>query len=184
MSEAAVSGRRMGGRAARHKLRAAPLREEEKAVRPGMSGGRYRPLDESEVQRIHAAALDVLEHIGLSEAIPSCIEAVTAAGGELSPDGRLLFPRALVEDTVANAPRDIVLHGQDPRHDMELSGNKVYFGTAGAAVHMVDPRTREYRESNLRDLYDIAASSTPWSTSTSSSARSSAVTWRTRATST
>ena len=81
MSEAAVSGRRMGGRAARHKLRAAPLREEEKAVRPGMTGGRYRPLDESDVQRIHAAALDVLERIGLSEAIPSCIEAVTAAGG-------------------------------------------------------------------------------------------------------
>ena len=89
MSEAAVSGRRMGGRAARHKLRAAPLREEEKAVRPGMIGGRYRPLDESEVQRIHAAALDALERIGLSEAIPSCIEAVTAAGGELTPDGRL-----------------------------------------------------------------------------------------------
>ena len=156
MSEAAVSGRRMGGRAARHRLRAAPLREDEKAVRPGMIGGRYRPLDDSEVQRIHAAALDVLERIGLSEAIPSCIEAVTAAGGQLSPDGRLLFPRALVEDTVANAPRDFVLHGQNPRHDMELSGNKVYFGTAGAAVHIVDPRTREYRESNLRDLYDIA----------------------------
>ena len=156
MSEAAVSSRRMGGRAARHKLRAAPLREEEKAVRPGMIGGRFRPLDESGVQRIHAAALDVLEHIGLSEAIPSCIEAVTAAGGQLSPEGRLLFPRALVEDAVANAARDIVLHGQDPRHDLELTGNKVYFGTAGAAVHIVDPRTREYRESTLADLYDIA----------------------------
>ena len=98
MSEAAISNRRMGGRAARHKLRAAPLREEEKAVRPGMIGGRFRPLDESGVQRIHTAALDVLEHIGLSEAIPTCIEAVTAAGGQLSPEGRLLFPRALVED--------------------------------------------------------------------------------------
>ena len=156
MSEAAISSRRMGGRAARHKLRAAPLREEEKAVRPGMIGGRFRPLDESGVQRIHTAALDVLEHIGLSEAIPTCIEAVTAAGGQLSPEGRLLFPRALVEDAVANAARDIVLHGQDPRHDLELSGNKVYFGTAGAAVHIVDPHTREYRESTLADLYDIA----------------------------
>ena len=123
MSEAAVSGRRMGGRIARRKLRAAPLREEEKAVRPGMIGGRYRPLDESGVRRIHTAVLDVLERIGLSEAIPSCIEAVTAAGGRLSPEGRLLFPRALVEDTVASAARDIVLHGQNPRHDLELSGN-------------------------------------------------------------
>ena len=57
---------------------------------------------------------------------------------------------------MANAARDVVLHGQDPRHDMDLSGNRVYFGTAGAAVHVVDPRTREYRESTLADLYDIA----------------------------
>ena len=156
MSEVVAGGRRMGGREARRKLRAAPLRDEDKAVRPGMIGGRFRPLDESQMQRIHAAVLDVLERIGLSEAIPSCIEAVTAAGGQLTSDGRLLFPRALVEDTVANAARDFVLHAQDPRHDLELSGSRVYFGTAGAAVHIVDSRTREYRESTLADLYDIA----------------------------
>ena len=156
MSEPAAGARRMGGREARRKLRAAPLREDDRAVRPGMAGGRYRPLDENGIERIHTAALDALEQIGLSEAIPSCIETVTAAGGRMSPEGRLLFPRALVEDTVANAARGIVLHGQDPRHDLELSGNRVYFGTAGAAVHMVDPRTREYRESTLADLYDVA----------------------------
>jgi len=32
----------------------------------------------------------------------------------------------------------------------------VHFGTAGAAVHMVDPVTGAYRESTLADLYDIA----------------------------
>ncbi len=81
---------------------------------------------------------------------------MVAAGGSLTPDGRLLFPRSLVEDTIAGAARDIVLCGQDPRHDMELSRERIYFGTAGAAVHIVDPRTREYRESTLADLYDIA----------------------------
>ena len=39
---------------------------------------------------------------------------------------------------------------------MEPWGTRVYFGTAGAAVHMVDPATRDYRESELRDLYDAA----------------------------
>jgi trimethylamine--corrinoid protein Co-methyltransferase len=38
---------------------------------------------------------------------------------------------------------------------MELSGAKTYFGTAGAAVHIADDETREYRESLLTDLYDI-----------------------------
>ena len=147
---------RRGGRAARRALRAAPVPQKERPVQPGMEGGRYRPLTEAEVRRIHEAVLDVLEQIGLSQAIPSCVELVTQAGGKLDQHGRLLFPRSLVEDTVANAARDIVLHGQDPKHDMELSGNKVYFGTAGAAVHIVDSETREYKESTLADLYDIA----------------------------
>jgi trimethylamine--corrinoid protein Co-methyltransferase len=154
MSE--VRTKRMGGRAARKALRAAPKTEEEKPVLPGMSGGRYRPLSDTDIERIHGAALDLLEQVGLSDAIPSCVELVTAAGGKYTAEGRLLFPRSLVEDTVAMAARDFVLHGQIPGRELELAGYKVYFGTAGAAVHVVDVETREYRESTLADLYDIA----------------------------
>ena len=148
--------RRQGGRAARRAVRAAPLADELRAVRPGLSGGAYRPLSEADVQRIHGAVLDVLENIGMAQAIPACVELVTAAGGRYTDAGRLLFPRALVEDTIARAARNITLHGQHPRHDMQLSGSRVYFGTAGAAVHVVDVRTREYRESQLADLYRAA----------------------------
>jgi trimethylamine--corrinoid protein Co-methyltransferase len=151
-----VRSRRLGGRAARQALRAAPKTEDEKAVLPGMLGGRYKPLSDTDIERIHHAALDVLEQVGLCDAIPSCIERVTAAGGTCTDAGRLLFPRSLVEDTVAMAARDFVLHGQVPGRELELSGNRVYFGTAGAAVHIVDAETREYRESTLADLYDIA----------------------------
>ena len=79
---------------------------------------------------------------------------LTRAGCTLSERGRLLFPAALVEDTLAKAARHFVLHGQDPRHDLEPWGKRSYFGTAGAAVNIVDPRTG-YRESTIRDLYDI-----------------------------
>ena len=156
MSDTDTRTRRQGGRAARQALRAAPQPEAERPVHPGMEGGRYRPLGDEQVQRIHVAVLDVLENIGLSQAIPSCIDVVTRAGGRVSPEGRLLFPRALVEDTIASANRDFILCGQDPKHDMQPRGRKVYFGTAGAAVHMVDTETREYRESTLQDLYNCA----------------------------
>ena len=105
---------------------------------------------------MHAAALDVLENIGLSQAIPSGVELLTKAGGWVDEHGRVRLPKSLIEDTIANAARDIVLYGQNSKHDMELRGSKVYFGTAGAAVHIVDCNTREYRESTLADLYDIA----------------------------
>jgi len=156
MSEAELASRRRGGRVARRELRAAPIPEHERAVRPGLEGGRYEPLTEGEIQRIHQAALDVLEQVGFADAIPSCIELVTAAGGRLSDQGRLLIPRGLVEDTLAIAARRFPLFGQDPRHDLEPWGTRVHFGTAGAAVHMVDAETGAYRESTLADLYDIA----------------------------
>ena len=148
--------KRRGARAAMHALRAAPLPQDERPVHPGLRSGRYQPLTQAEVERIHQAALDVLEQIGLSQAIPSCVELVTKAGGKFTDEGRLLFPRALVEDHVANAARDIVLCAQDPGRDMELSDSKTYFGTAGAAVHVVDIETREYKESTVADLYDVA----------------------------
>ena len=147
---------RMGGRAARHALRSAPIPPDERPVQPGQSGGRFQPLSQSDVDRVHHAALDALETIGLANALPSQVELFTQAGCSMSEDGRLKFPRALVEDTVASAARTIVLHGQEERYDLDLSGERVYFGTAGAAVHLVDIEKRAYRDSTISDLYDAA----------------------------
>lgn len=159
-----MSSKRPGGRAARRALRAAPLAEEDKAVHPGESGGCFKPLTDNDMDRMHEAILDLLENVGFSRAIPSCIEIITSAGGKLTDDGRLLFPRELILKTLDIAARDITLHGQDEQHDMQLSGNKIYFGTAGAAVHIVDdwkahaahPGVGAYRESTIQDLYDSA----------------------------
>ena len=48
----------MGGRAARQALRAAPIPEDQKPVRPGLSSGRFQPLSQEEVLRIHEAAIE------------------------------------------------------------------------------------------------------------------------------
>ena len=163
-----MASKRAGGREARKALRSAPLTEENKPVHPGESGGRFLPLTDEDIARINQAAFDLLENVGFSRSIPSCIELITKGGGKYtghgSDDGRLLFPRALVEEALEKAARDITLHGQSPEYDLHLSGNKVYFGTAGAAVHVVDEwKTHEkypgkgvYRESTMQDLYDAA----------------------------
>ena len=152
----AVESRRRGGRSARRELRAAPIPEDKRAVQPGMKSGAFTALTDKEQDRVHEACMTILAEVGLAEAIPSCIEMVTNAGGTLTEEGRLLFPRGLVEDVLENkAARNITLYGQDPKHDMQLSGSRTYFGTAGAAVHIANGETRDYRESVLTDLYDI-----------------------------
>ena len=156
MSDAAETGRRRGGRTARRELRAAPIPEDKRAVQPGMESGSFRVLSDRDMDRIHEAVLTVLSEVGFGDAIPSCIELVTEAGGTLTDQGRLLFPRGMIEDMLeTKVARNFVLHGQDPKHDMEPWGNRTYFGTAGAAVHIVDGTNNAYRESQLTDLYDI-----------------------------
>ena len=147
---------RSGGRAARRAARAAPLADHLKPIRPGMSGGTFNPLSDGDVLRIHTAALDALETIGLADAPTSGINYLTSVGAILGDDGRIRFPRGLVEDTIAKANRSITLHARNPSQDLDLSGSKVHYGTAGAAVHLVEANGREYRESGVQDLHDAA----------------------------
>ena len=147
---------RTGGRAARRAARAAPLADHLRPIRPGMNGGTYKPLTDEGMKRIHNAALDALEQIGLADAPPSGVAYLTGAGAILGDDGRIRFPRALVEDTIARANRSVTICGRDPVHDLELSGNRVHYGTAGAAVHLVDAQGRNYRECGVQDLHDAA----------------------------
>ena len=148
--------RRSGGRAARKALRDAPLSDTMRPIRAGMSGGTYKPLSDAQILRIHHAALDALEQIGLALAPPSGVEAMTKAGAVLGDDGRIRYPRALVEEMLAKANKTLTLHGRAPRHDIYLSGTRVHYGTAGAAVHVVDVEGRNYRESTVQDLHDAA----------------------------
>jgi trimethylamine---corrinoid protein Co-methyltransferase len=159
MSEAVSSdipSRRAGGRASRVAARSAPLAEHLRPVRAGLTGGTYNPLSEHDVRRIHEAALTALEVIGFGEAPPSGIEILTGAGAIMGDDKRIRFPRGLVEEMLKKASRGITLHGREEKHDLLLEPSRVHFGTAGAAVYVVDSEKREYRESTVQDLYDAA----------------------------
>ena len=148
--------RRMGGRQARRAARAAPLAETIKPVRPGHRGGQYRPLTDEGVAAIVENSFRILEHVGFGDPTAHCIEVCTALGAILGDDGRLRMPRELVERTLQQARRDLVLHARDPRHDLDLSGARVHFSTAGAAVQLADPATNCYQESSAQDLYNMA----------------------------
>jgi len=144
------------GRSARMAQRAATPAADEQAVSPGLPGGRYRPLSDSDANRIHDAALTLLEDIGFAGAIPPMIERVTGRGGWVCDHGRLHFPRALVEDTLAACRKSFTAHGQAREHDLEIADGRVHFGSGGASPNIVDLETGRYRGATLADLYDVA----------------------------
>jgi len=121
-----------------------------------MEGGRYRPLTASDERKIHQAVLHVLEHIGMGDPIPILRERALQRGCHINEHGRLCFPRALVEDVIANTPKDIQFLGRDPKHDLEIGGNRVHTYGGGEAVNMLDVGASTYRPSTLLDVYDAA----------------------------
>jgi trimethylamine--corrinoid protein Co-methyltransferase len=121
-----------------------------------LEGGQYRPLSDADVQRIHHAALDVLERTGV-EIVESECRAILQSAGARVDDGRnrVFISRQMVEAALRLANRDVVLYSRDGKTDLHLRGKRVHLGTGGAAVLVLDLETGHARHSVLRDLYDI-----------------------------
>ncbi len=147
--------RKGGGRAARHALRAATNKNKPTAIRPGLQGGRYKPLTNDEVTRIHETALDVLEQIGMGTPIPELVEPAVKRGAFMK-DGRLCFPKPLMAELIADAAREFTLYARNPKHDLFLGREHVHYGTGGAAISVLDFNSSQYRDSTLIDIYDFA----------------------------
>ncbi|MEX0307441.1 MAG: trimethylamine methyltransferase family protein [Ruegeria sp.] len=126
------------------------------SIWPGIEGGRYRPIPKDGVEAIHQTALHILAEIGIASASPRCIDTVVAAGGTVSEARRLLFPTDMVERVLETAGRGFKLYGQTPEYDLDPSGTRIHLGTSGAAVHIVDSKTGEVRDTTLADLHDMA----------------------------
>ena len=146
--------RRSGGRKSRHAKRAAGVRGQ--CVQPGMAGGAYKPLSIRDIERINETALDILENIGIGDPIPEILQYALPGGCTLGDDNRLRFPRSLIEDMIAVNATEYVAYAPDPKYDMEVGGDKVYFTTSGESVSILDYEKQEFRPTTLVDLYDTA----------------------------
>ncbi|MGI9390482.1 MAG: trimethylamine methyltransferase family protein [Boseongicola sp.] len=158
MAELAPKSRRRGGggRAARIAVHKTTTGNE--AVQGGTPGGRYRPLSQADMENIHEATLSVLENTGLADTFDELLELVLPKGAVLNEHGRLCFPRALMEDILAGAAKEFYVYARGEREgkdDMHCTSESVYFANSGTAVTTFDAKTKSYRPSDLRDVYDF-----------------------------
>ena len=153
-----TGARRGRGRAARVAMRNSETRgDARQAVRAGVESTAFNPLSGADLEKIHAAALDILEDVGIADASDEVIELACARGCFVNDHGRLSFPKGLVEDLISKAAREYVIYSRNPAHaDLHVGGSRVHYATSGEAVTMLDVASRSYRPSTLQDLYDCA----------------------------
>ena len=148
--------RRSGGRSARKLKRAAPLPDNIKPIGPGMIGGTYKPLSQSDISAIEQTIFQLLNEVGLSQSPDTGISAMLNYGAFLGDDQRLKFPEDVVRKAIGDTHKNITLFGQIEKFDMHLKKNHVHYGTAGAAVNVVDSQNKSYRPSEAQDIYNAA----------------------------
>jgi trimethylamine--corrinoid protein Co-methyltransferase len=121
----------------------------------GLRAGLYAPLNAGEIETITAEAMRVLETAGMLVYSADARSAFRKGGASVD-DSRCLvkLSRAMVEDAVASNPSSVTLFSRNGRSDAALEGNRVYYGTGGTAIYVLDPETGEHRESTL---WDVAA---------------------------
>ncbi|MBW2579130.1 MAG: trimethylamine methyltransferase family protein [Deltaproteobacteria bacterium] len=142
MSAKGPKAARRRGRAARMTVREQAQSKRAQVVWPGVESGWIKPLNDRALERINEGALQVLERIGMAGAGPEITEIAREKGLTITDDDRILFSRAYIEDMVAGAARNFTLYGRERKYDFELSGSKVHFGTAGAAVSATGTTSR------------------------------------------
>lgn len=130
-------------------------RRRRKGPGKGLVGGQYKPLTDEKVKRIHEASLSILKHTGIQVQDTEALRLFKDAGAEV--DGSSVrLSSSLIEDSIAKAPSRIVLAARDPENDLFLEDARVYIGTGGAALQVLDLETGKIRKAVLQDVVNSA----------------------------
>jgi trimethylamine--corrinoid protein Co-methyltransferase len=118
-------------------------------------GGRFAPLAATDEAAIVAAALAILERVGMAGLPEGLARKAAEAGATQSADGRVRFPRAMVEAAIDRAEKRVDLPGFAEDRSLQIGGGRVHIGTGGAAVKVLEPDQLRFHDAGLDDLYAI-----------------------------
>jgi trimethylamine--corrinoid protein Co-methyltransferase len=125
----------------------------------GLTGGLYKPLSPDDIASIHEASLTILENTGMTyeTGLDATLDLLESQGATLDRErSRVFFDRDLVMTQADLAPEQVILCSRDGNNDLDLTQHRVYLGTGGAAVKILDLETGEARSTTLADLYQLA----------------------------
>ena len=114
-------------------------------------------LTSAEIQKIHAATLNIIENVGVRFPSKRALEIWAANGATVDYDKMIVKvkPQVIVE-SLKKAPPAYALGARDPQQNCPMDGNHVFLGTDGCGVEVIDIQTGQKRTSELKDVGEIA----------------------------
>jgi trimethylamine--corrinoid protein Co-methyltransferase len=135
------------------------VKEKKPIMRKGLQGGRYRPLNDNQIEQIHQTVLRVFSEVGIQVNHDEALDLFKRAGARVdSHSGIVKFEQSMVMDLIEQAPSVVNLCGRAPDGslDCEIGGTRVHLGTGGTALNVQDPGVDDNRPSKLRDIMNMA----------------------------
>jgi len=104
-------------------------------MKEGAKGGTLDVLSQGDAQRIHEAALALLQDPGVFSESDLFLDIFEQGGARVDRDARVIFVSpGLVEAALESAPRSFILHGRnDPDQSLLLEPGRVYYGMGGTS---------------------------------------------------
>lgn len=114
-------------------------------------------LSPSEIQQIHTATLDTIEHVGVRFPSKRALEIWASHGATIDPDRMIVKVKPeTIEEAIKLAPPAYSLGARDQTQNCPMDGNHVFLGTDGCGVEVIDIHSGQKRTSELQDVADIA----------------------------
>lgn len=124
----------------------------------GTSLPHYRPLATEDLRLIDQTSRRILKQVGIRLYDGKFLDTLAKAGARVDHgDLSVRFDEDWLDEVLAKAPSDFVLHSRDGRNDLHLGRGNVYFGNGGRAFRILDMGTGGYRLTLLRDVAHTAA---------------------------
>lgn len=121
----------------------------------GLRGGQYKPLSEKNIIKIHETSLKILDEIGVKVGLEEALQIFKKHGAKV--DGEIVrIPSSMVEKALQVVPHQFLMAGREEKNDLSMEDQRVYLGTGGAALTVLDLETGEARPGTLQDIAQIA----------------------------
>src|SRR4051794_347086 len=106
------------------------------------------------IDQIVDEAKRVLAEIGMEIRGQGLRQRLIDAGLPTTADGRVLFPRSVVESAIASAPSSFILYDRDGLPHADLGEDRVHFVPGSSGLKTLDHRTGEVRLANSTDFVE------------------------------
>lgn len=113
----------------------------------------WEALSREQVEKIHEASLQILEHTGIAMPHGRVQEALAAAGAKVDQKkNKVFFPAAVLMDLLKKAPAGYTLYARNPARDLLLDGRHGYLTLDGCGLQVLDLEGGNVRPSTRQDL--------------------------------